>query len=73
VGEDGMQGAFLGPAFSNEEIETFLRAKAAPYMRVSDAELYDRIADELAAEKVVGWFQGRMEFGPRARGAEHPG
>ena len=63
-----MQGALLGPAFSNDEIERFLQAKQAPYVRVSDAELYDRIAEELAAEKVVGWFQGRMEFGPRALG-----
>ncbi len=67
-GGDGMQGALLGPAFSNDEIERFLQAKNAPYVRVSDAELYHRIAEELAAEKVIGWFQGRMEFGPRALG-----
>ena len=67
-GGDSMQGALLGPAFSNDEIERFLQAKGAPYVRVSDAELYDRIAEELAAEKVIGWFQGRMEFGPRALG-----
>jgi len=69
AGHDGMQGAFLGPAFSNAEIEQFLKATDAPYMRLSDAELYDRIATELASEKVIGWFQGRMEFGPRALGA----
>ena len=67
-GGDVMQGALLGPAFSNDEIERFLQAKNAPYVRVSDAELYHRIAEELAAEKVIGWFQGRMEFGPRALG-----
>jgi carbamoyltransferase len=67
-GGDGMQGALLGPAFSNDEIECFLQGKGAPYVRVSDAELYDRIAEELAAERVIGWFQGRMEFGPRALG-----
>jgi carbamoyltransferase len=67
-GGDGMQGALLGPAFSNDEIERFLQSKNAPYVRVSDAELYNRIAEELAAEKVIGWFQGRMEFGPRALG-----
>jgi carbamoyltransferase len=69
AGCDGMQGAFLGPAFSNTEIEQFLKATDAPYVRLSDAELYDHIAEELAAEKVIGWFQGRMEFGPRALGA----
>jgi carbamoyltransferase len=69
AGGDGMQGAFLGPAFSNSEIEQFLKAQDAPYMRVSDTELSNRIADDLAAEKVIGWFQGRMEFGPRALGA----
>ena len=63
-----MQGAFLGPAFSHAEIEQFLRAHDAPYVRLSDAELYARVADDLAAEKVIGWFQGRMEFGPRALG-----
>ena len=68
-GGDGMQGAFLGPAFSNAEIEQFLKAKDAPYVRLSDTELSDRIAEDLAAEKVIGWFQGRMEFGPRALGA----
>jgi len=68
-GGDGMQGALLGPAFSDAEIEPFLRSKDAPYVRLSDAELSNRIAEELAAEKVIGWFQGRMEFGPRALGA----
>ena len=68
-GEDGMQGALLGPAYSDTEIERFLRSKDVPYVRVSDDELYERIAGELAAEKVIGWFQGRMEFGPRALGA----
>lgn len=67
-GVDGMQGAFLGPAFSNEDIERFLKAKDAPYVRLSDAALAERVADELAQEKVIGWFQGRMEFGPRALG-----
>jgi carbamoyltransferase len=69
AGGDGMQGALLGPAFSNAEIEQFLHAHDAPYVRLSDTALYHRIAGELAAEKVIGWFQGRMEFGPRALGA----
>jgi carbamoyltransferase len=67
--EDAMRGAFLGPAYSNEEIERFLTKQGAPYVRLSEGELLDRVADELAAGKVVGWFQGRMEFGPRALGA----
>src|SRR3989442_2416487 len=60
AGRDGMQGAFLGPAFSNAEIEQFLKATDAPYVRLSDAALSTHIAEELAAEKVIGWFQGRM-------------
>jgi carbamoyltransferase len=66
---DAMQGSLLGPAYSNDEIETFLKAKMAPYKRLNDEILYQRLAEELAAGKVVGWFQGRMEFGPRALGA----
>jgi carbamoyltransferase len=64
-----MQGAFIGPAFSNEEIERFLRKQGAPYRRLGDSELLERVAGELEAGKVIGWFQGRMEFGPRALGA----
>src|SRR6059036_2899 len=67
--EDAMRGAFLGPAYTNEEIERFLLKQGAPYVRLQDGPLLDRVADELAAGKVVGWFQGRMEFGPRALGA----
>ena len=67
-GSDGMRGAFLGPAFSNEEIERFLKSIDAPYQRVTDEDLYHRVADALADEKVIGWLQGRMEFGPRALG-----
>jgi carbamoyltransferase len=66
---DDMQGALLGPAFSNEEIEQFLTRIGASYIRLHDDELFSRIADALAAEKVIGWFQGRMEFGPRALGS----
>ena len=66
---DAMQGSLLGPSFSDTEIEQFLQRIAAPYERLSDAELFDQVADALAAEHVVGWFQGRMEFGPRALGA----
>jgi carbamoyltransferase len=66
--EDAMRGAYLGPAYSNEEIEAYLKGIEAPYVRLSDAELFPTVADGLAAEKVVGWLQGRMEFGPRALG-----
>jgi carbamoyltransferase len=65
---DAMRRGFLGPAYSNEEIENFLQKRGAAYLRLDDEALYDRISDELANEKVVGWMQGRMEFGPRALG-----
>jgi carbamoyltransferase len=64
-----MHGSFLGPSYTNEEIEQFLRVKEVPYQRVADDALFGRLAEELAEGKVVGWFQGRMEFGPRALGA----
>jgi carbamoyltransferase len=67
--KDKMQGSLLGPSFSNDEIEIFLRNKEAPYHRLNDDALFDRLAAELADGKVLGWFQGRMEFGPRALGA----
>jgi carbamoyltransferase len=65
---DSMRGALLGPSYTNEEIEAFLTRKDAPYTRLTDEILFERLADELAAGKIVGWFQGRMEFGPRALG-----
>ena len=65
---DGMRGGLLGPAYSNEEIELFLARQNAPYVRVPDEDLFGQIADDLAAGKIIGWFQGRMEFGPRALG-----
>jgi carbamoyltransferase len=65
---DTMHGSFLGPSYTNEEIEQFLRAKEASYELVSDDVLFDRVTAALANGEVVGWFQGRMEFGPRALG-----
>jgi carbamoyltransferase len=65
---DSMKGSFLGPVFTNEEIEEFLRGVGAPYHRLGGDALFERVSDALAAEQVVGWFQGRMEFGPRALG-----
>jgi carbamoyltransferase len=66
--KDRMRGSFLGPSYTNGEIEAFLRNKEAPYERLPDDALFDRVAGELAQGKVVGWFQGAMEFGPRALG-----
>ena len=65
---DAMRGSFLGPAFSNTEIEDFLKSHALPYVRLNDDVLFDDIARELESGKVIGWFAGRMEFGPRALG-----
>ncbi len=65
---DNMQGALLGPAFSDKEIEAFLRARGVPYRRLGQEALVREVAEILSHEKVVGWFQGRMEFGPRALG-----
>ena len=66
---DRMKGSYLGPEFSQEEIERRLSAVGAKYTVLGDKELLDACAEALAAEKAVGWFQGRMEFGPRALGA----
>jgi carbamoyltransferase len=66
---DMQKASYLGPKFSNEEIEAFLKARAAPYRKLADHEIATTVADLLARENVVGWFQGRMEFGPRALGA----
>lgn len=65
---DSMQGSYLGPHFSNEHIENFLKQKNIKHQKYSDADLYTQVSELLAAEKVIGWFQGRMEFGPRALG-----
>jgi carbamoyltransferase len=62
-----MEHAFLGPEFSEDEIETFLKWSKLPYRRA--ANLAEETAELLAADKIIGWFQGRMEFGPRALGA----
>ena len=65
---DFMSGAYLGPEFSNEEIKTYLDEKGYDYKKLSDKELPDKIADLINEQNVIGWFQGRMEFGPRALG-----
>ena len=65
---DAMQGAYLGPSYSNDQIESFLKSAGAPYVRLEEDALMDRVSDALCAGKIVGWLQGRMEFGPRALG-----
>ena len=68
TGSDRMKGSYLGPRHTNEEIEQFLKSADAPYERLDEKELVDHVAKDLAEGKVVGWYQGRMEFGPRALG-----
>lgn len=65
---DGMSGAYLGPAYDNHEILGELEALNAVYHELDDATLLKSTVDALVDSKVVGWFQGRMEFGPRALG-----
>ena len=65
---DAMQGGYLGPAFEQAEIERRLTAAGAKFETLEDDAVIEYTAQALAAEKAVGWFQGRMEFGPRALG-----
>ncbi|HEX8707069.1 MAG TPA: carbamoyltransferase [Pyrinomonadaceae bacterium] len=65
---DGMKGSYIGPSYTSEEIREFLETTGATYRRVERAELAEQVARLMAEEKVIGWFQGRMEFGPRALG-----
>jgi carbamoyltransferase len=66
---DGMRGAYLGPAFGQSDIEKELSSAGAKFSVLTEDKLVDTAARALAQEKAVGWFQGRMEFGPRALGA----
>jgi len=65
---DEMRGSFLGPEFSDEEIETELIECSAKYQKLSEIDMIDKVATALADGKAVGWMQGRMEFGPRSLG-----
>tara|TARA_B100001093_G_scaffold449341_1_gene455493 strand:+ start:1086 stop:2924 length:1839 start_codon:yes stop_codon:yes gene_type:complete len=65
---DQMKGSFLGPGFNDNDIEKELGLCKAHYKKLSGERLIDTVAKELANKKIVGWFQGRMEFGPRALG-----
>lgn len=66
---DKQSGSYLGPHYSNDEIKNFLDKKGCPYLELSEGPLYDEVAGKIEAGEVIGWFQGRMEFGPRALGA----
>jgi carbamoyltransferase len=68
-GVDRMHGSYLGPSYSQQEIEARLRNAGAYFSVLDEASLVEATVDALVAEKAVGWFQGRMEFGPRALGA----
>ena len=65
---DGMKGSYLGPRDTPEEIESFLKSRNAPYKKHCREELPRAVAEQLAAGKITGLHQGRMEFGPRALG-----
>jgi carbamoyltransferase len=65
---DAMQASLLGPGFSDDEIEAVLRSHNAVFQKLENAALLDFTVELLKTEKVIGWFQGRMEFGPRALG-----
>jgi carbamoyltransferase len=65
---DGMSGACLGPEWSDDAAERFCRDQGLPYERLAPDQLAERVADLIAGGTVVGWMQGRMEFGPRALG-----
>ncbi len=66
---DFQKGSYLGPSFHNDEIEQFLKEENIPAQKLSDAEIISTTADLIASGNVIGWFQGRMEFGPRALGS----
>ncbi len=65
---DAMQGSYLGPSFAQDDIEKRLSEAGAKFAAVNDNDLLDKVSDDLIEERAVGWFQGRMEFGPRALG-----
>ena len=68
LGQDKMKGSYLGPKFSQKEIEKTLTENEAVYEILDEEKLIDKITNDLTQEKVLGWFHGKMEFGPRALG-----
>ncbi|MFC1406075.1 MULTISPECIES: carbamoyltransferase [Streptacidiphilus] len=69
TGRDAMSGSLLGPSYGDDEIRGFLDSRGAAYRKAASEEMPGAVADRLAQGAIVGWFQGRMEFGPRALGA----
>jgi carbamoyltransferase len=67
-GLDHMQGAYLGNAYTSDEVKAVCSQQNLPFAQLNDEELFEQVSELLCADKVVGWFQGRMEFGPRALG-----
>ena len=67
--KDQMKGSYLGPSFNDNEVENELYSLKAKFKKLSTNDLIETVANELSKEKTIGWFQGRMEFGPRALGA----
>jgi carbamoyltransferase len=68
-GRDFQRGSYLGPSWTTDEIEAWLKEQGYPYHRMTSEEVLEKTAEAMANEKVVGWFSGRMEFGPRALGS----
>jgi carbamoyltransferase len=66
---DFQRGSYLGPEYKNGAIADYLQRNNIPYTELPDEEIAEKIADLIAQEKIIGWFEGRMEFGPRALGA----
>ncbi|MDH3974026.1 MAG: carbamoyltransferase [Deltaproteobacteria bacterium] len=66
--KDSMKGSYLGPSFTDDEVEAFLTKTGAPYEKLDSSTLVQKTAKLLSEGKTIGWFQGRMEFGPRALG-----
>jgi len=67
-GADKQHASLLGPSYNNQQICTYLDSIGAKYHTLEDSQLFDNVADLISEEKVIGWFQGRTEFGPRALG-----
>ena len=67
--KDSQKASYLGPEFNETEIRSFLKSKNIPYHTIETEEIPEKISDLINDQKVIGWFQGRMEFGPRALGS----
>jgi carbamoyltransferase len=67
--DDAMRGTYLGPRFSNDAVQAYLKQAQAPFHSLDDGPLFARLAELIEQGKVIGWFNGPMEFGPRALGA----